>query len=181
MKSIFNKKKDMIDKEKMLRKFNIISKALAKKNIKFNLYLFGSGLGMYHLNKDYRVSNDTDFQTDTILLDDEIKKIMDDISLHEIGGIMDIPPLEELEIVEKLDYGNLTVYIPSIENFALSKLLSNRRKDYDDLANYPILDNCNIKKLQGMLDEYLPYFPFNDNPSYNFNFFDDLLEERKLN
>ena len=32
-----------------------------------------------------------------------------------------------------------------------------------------------------MLDEYLPYFVFGDNPSYNFNLLDDLLEERGLN
>lgn len=172
--------KDVIDKKRMLKRLEVLDDYLKEFGVSYQIYLFGSCLGMYHLEQDYRKSLDIDFQSKQNLLNKEIKNIMSDMEIHEIGGIMDIPPLEELEIVEKIDYGNLTVFIPSIENFALSKLLSNRRKDYDDLANYPILDKCNLSKLKHMLDEYLPYFPFNENLFYNFNYFEDLLENRNL-
>ena len=97
-----------------------------------------------------------------------------------MGGIMLVPELADIEIVDRVEYQYLTVLIPSIENFALSKLFSSRPKDYNDLENYPILDMCDVEKLKEMLEEYLPYFVFADNPNYNFNNLDDLLNKRGL-
>ena len=37
-----------------------------------------------------------------------------------------------------------------------------------------------VEKLKEMLEEYLPYFVFADNPNYNFNYLDDLLNKRGL-
>ena len=121
-----------------------------------------------------------DYTAEKQIHSEAVKNRLDILEIHDMGGIMMVPELEDLKIVNEINYSNLTVKIPSIENFTLSKLLSNRQKDYDDLKNYPILDNCDIKELKEMLDEYLPYFVFGDNPSYNFNFLDDLLEERGL-
>ena len=40
-----------------------------------------------------------------------------------------VPELADIEIVDRVEYQYLTVLIPSIENFALSKLFSSRPKD----------------------------------------------------
>lgn len=156
------------------------NKILKDYNAHYGIYLFGASLGIYHLKNDYRFSNDLDYTAEKQIHSEAVKNLLDILEIHDMGGIMMVPELEDLKIVNEINYSNLTVKIPSIENFALSKLLSNRQKDYDDLKNYPILDNCDIKELKEMLDEYLPYFVFGDNPSYNFNFLDDLLEERGL-
>lgn len=169
-----------INKENLIKRLKKLNDYFSKRNFSYQIYLFGSCLGIYHLDKDFRKSLDIDYQSSTSIFDERIRSVMNDLEIHEIGGIMDIPPLDEIEIVETLKFGSLTVYIPSIENFALSKLLSNRLKDYTDLRDYPILDKCNLIKLKDMLDDYLDYFIFADKKDYNFNFFDDLLKERNL-
>ena len=167
-----------IDKLKIkLKTFNDV---LEKRKMYYTIYLFGAGLGIYHLKEEYRMSNDLDYMSQTQINDEDTRYILDALEINDMGGIMMVPELSEIEIVEEIKYTYLTVLIPSIENFALSKLLSNRIKDYNDLANYPILDKCDISKLRDMLEEYLPYYVFNDKPDYNFNFLNDLLTERQL-
>lgn len=168
------------DKTEMLKTLEILGNKLQKNGISYEIYLFGSCLGMYLLDRKYRMSLDVDFQSKDTINSKEINDYMELLNIHEIGGIMSVPPLNELEIVDEFTFGSLTVKIPSIENFALSKLLSDRLKDYNDLKSYPVLDSCDIDKLKKLLDEYLDYFPFRDNPNYNFNYLDDLLIERKL-
>ncbi|UTY38049.1 DUF6036 family nucleotidyltransferase [Allocoprobacillus halotolerans] len=124
------------------------------------------------------MSLDVDFQSNDEINSQEIKDFMNLLNIHEIGGVMNVPPLDELVIVDELTFGSLTVKIPSIENFALSKLLSNRPKDYNDLKSYPILDSCDIGKLRKLVDEYVKYTVFENNPNYNY--LDDLLKERNL-
>lgn len=172
--------KDQFDKKEMLKTLKALGNKLQDSGIKYEIYLFGSCLGMYLLDKKYRMSLDVDFQSKDRMNSQEIKEYMNLLNIHEIGGIMNVPPLDELTIVDEFTYGFLTVKIPSIENFALSKLLTDRQKDYNDLKSYPILDSCDICKLRELLDEYLDYFVFSNNPNYNFNFLDDLLKERKL-
>lgn len=175
--SLFN---NQFDKAEMLKVLKVLGNKLKSNGIRYEIYLFGSCLGMYLLDKKYRMSLDVDYQSKDEINSEEIKDYMNLLNIHEIGGIMNVPPLEELVIVDEFVYGYLTVKIPSIENFALSKLLSDRQKDYNDLKSYPILDSCDINKLKGMLNEYLEYFVFKDNPNYNFNFLEELLEERNL-
>lgn len=161
-------------------KLSSFNNILKQYNLKYEIYLFGASLGAYHLKDEYRFSHDLDYTSKTQIQSDKVQEILNSLEIRDMGGVMMVPELEELKVVNEINYSNLTVKIPSIENFALSKFLSDRQKDYDDLKKYPILDNCNIKELKEMLDEYLPYFIFGDNPSYNFNFLDDLLEERGL-
>ena len=170
----------MSEYDRLLSKIDAFNDVLKEQKSHYTIYLFGSGLGIYHLKEDYRATQDLDYMSKEQISNQDTTMLLDMMDIHDMGGIMMVPELEDLKIVNEINYSNLTVKIPSIENFALSKLLSNRQKDYDDLKNYPILDNCNIKELKEMLDEYLPYFVFDDNPSYNFNFLDDLLEEREL-
>lgn len=166
--------------EILKNKLSNFNEILKQYNLTYEIYLFGANLGAYHLKDKYRFSHDLDYTSKTQIQCDKVQEILNSLEIRDMGSIMMVPELEDLKIVNEINYSNLTVKIPSIENFALSKLLSNRQKDYDDLKNYPILDNCNIKELKERLDEYLPYFVFGDSPSYNFNFLDDLLEDRNL-
>lgn len=167
--------------EILKNKLSSFNNILKQYNLKYEIYLFGASLGAYHLKDEYRFSHDLDYTSKAQIQNDKLQDILNSLEIKDMGGIMMVPELDDLKVVNEINYSNLTVKVPSIENFALSKLLSNRQKDYDDLKNYPIIDNCNIKELKEMLDEYLPYFIFGDNPSYNFNFLDALLDERGLN
>lgn len=171
---------NQFDKKEMLKTLKILGNKLQSSGIDYEIYLFGSCLGMYLLDKKYRMSLDVDFQSNDEINSQEIKDFMNLLNIHEIGGLMNVPPLDELVIVDELTFGSLTVKIPSIENFALSKLLSNRPKDYNDLKSYPILDSCDIWKLRELVDKYVKYTVFENNPNYNFNYLDDLLKERNL-
>ncbi|MFQ9889372.1 MAG: hypothetical protein ACLRWM_02170 [Streptococcus sp.] len=88
-----------------------------------------------------------------------------------------VPELADIEIVDRVEYQYLTVLIPSIENFALSNCFrpGQRIIMIGKLSN---TDMCDVEKLKEMLEEYLPYFVFADNPNYNFNYLDDLLNKR---
>lgn len=169
-----------INKDEMLNRFQVLSEELEDMGVSMTIYLFGSGLGMYHLGKAYRMSQDIDYQAEYMAVDPYIREVMEGLDIHEIGGIMDIPPLDELQVDDVLKLGGLTVVIPSIEDFALTKLLSNREKDYEDLRRYPILDSCDLKRLRRMIKEYEPYIPYGNTSDWNFRYLDDLIRERGI-
>ena len=169
-----------IDRREMLKRLAFIGRKLEEKGTSITIYLFGSCLGMYHLDSAYRMSPDIDYQTDSIISDADIRREFLKMDVHEIGGIMDIPPLDELQVDDVLKLGGLTVVIPSIEDFALTKLLSNREKDYEDLRRYPILDSCDLKRLRQMVEEYEPYIPYGNTSDWNFRYLDDLVRERGI-
>lgn len=169
-----------IDRREMLKRLAFIGRKLEEKGTSITIYLFGSCLGMYHLDSAYRMSQDIDYQTDSIISDADIRREFLKMDVHEIGGIMDIPPLDELQVDDVLKLGGLTVVIPSIEDFALTKLLSNREKDYEDLRRYPILDSCDLKRLRQMVKEYEPYIPYGNTSDWNFRYLDDLVRERGI-
>ena len=138
----------MSEYDRLLSKIDAFNDVLRERKSHYTIYLFGSGLGIYHLKEDYRATQDLDYMSKEQISNQDTTMLLDMMDIHDMGGIMMVPELEDLKIVNEINYSNLTVKIPSIENFALSKLLSNRQKDYDDLKNYPILDNCNIKELK---------------------------------
>lgn len=49
------------DKTKMLKTLKILGNKLQNSGIDYEIYLFGSCLGMYLLDKKYRMSLDVDF------------------------------------------------------------------------------------------------------------------------
>lgn len=166
--------------EKLLTKFEAFNDILETKKIHYTIYLFGAGLGIYHLKEDYRMSNDLDYTSRYTITDREILEELDMFEIHDMGGIMQVPEISDFKIIDTIEYTYLTVCIPSIEDFAISKLLSCRPKDYNDLISYPILDLCNIEVLRELLAEYVQYLHDADNPNYNFKVFDTILELRKL-
>lgn len=170
----------MIDFNRMNEIFELFNSALKDEEIEFEIYLFGSGLGMYYLKEEYRYSYDFDFMSKDDIKSKPVLNLMHQLGISDMGGIMMVPELEDIIITKTLSFSNLIVHIPSIENFALSKLLSDRGKDYYDLEKYPILDNCDLKKLRDILEENLDYYVFKDNPRHNFHRFDELLEIRGL-
>ena len=166
--------------DRLKSKLEIFDEILSERRMHYTVYLFGAGLGIYHLHEDYIMSSDLDYMSQDEIDDEDLKMMLETLEISDMGGIMLVPELADIEIVDRVEYQYLTVLIPSIENFALSKLFSSRPKDYNDLENYPILDMCDVEKLKEMLEEYLPYFVFADNPNYNFNYLDDLLNKRGL-
>lgn len=55
-----------IDRREMLKRLAFIGRRLEEKGTSITIYLFGSCLGMYHLDSRYRMSQDIDCQTESI-------------------------------------------------------------------------------------------------------------------
>lgn len=55
-----------IDRREMLKRLAFIGRRLEEKGTSITIYLFGSCLGMYHLDSRYRMSRDIDCQTESI-------------------------------------------------------------------------------------------------------------------
>lgn len=83
--------------------------------------------------------------------------------------VVEVPPVEEIEANDKLEYSNLTVIIPTIEYFAVSKIFSIRAKDEYDLIHQGILDACDPEKLGEMIKLYKGDILNPNNMNYNFH------------
>lgn len=159
--------------------FKEINKELYKIGAYAEIALFGGQLGLYHLGEsDYRMTMDIDVMLGNI--EDKALKILNDYGVHSIGGVMEIPPIEEVTMKEVLEYSNLKVYIPDIEMFALSKIMTTRPKDYYDLKDTKILDYCDLNRLKELIDYYQDDLLWKENPNNNYLSFDDFLKKRNL-
>ncbi|WP_281269980.1 DUF6036 family nucleotidyltransferase [Psychrobacillus insolitus] len=60
----------------------------------------------------------------------------------------------------------------------LSKLMSTRKKDMNDLMESSILNNCDLVELKKHVDEVVTYLSYT--VQYNYLSWDELLEKRAL-
>ncbi|WP_271398278.1 DUF6036 family nucleotidyltransferase [Salinicoccus roseus] len=143
------------------------------------IIIIGGEAGRTLLGEDkYRSTIDIDFISEQDLQSETIK-IITNVGL-ELVGVSETPPPEDMQKKYPVSFKNLTVYYPSIEDFALTKLMSVRGKDEEDLINYPILDGCNLKEIRERIEEYKSYIVSDKNPDYNFKKLDEYIEKRRL-
>lgn len=143
---------------KMLKnQLQALNDKMATDGIFATVVLIGGFAGRYLLS-EYRQTLDIDFLVASI--NDEANKaslwrsLLAELDMEEVT-IVEVPPVEEIEAQDKLDFGNLTVIIPTIEYFAITKIFSDRQRDEDDLIHQKILENCDPEKLQQMIDLYM--------------------------
>lgn len=158
--------------------FNQINEELKQNNKKAQIVLIGGQLGIYHLGeKEYRKTHDID-----VIHKYDDKYFINLLSQYGIEqvGIMQLPPYEDLtdeSNCEIISYSNLDVYIPNLELFAISKLMTTRGKDLDDLEYTNLLKFCDKDKLIKLVEEYLDYSIDKDHPDINVKKFEELLED----
>lgn len=161
-------------------RYEILNEALKNRSIKgVELIIIGGELGRTLLGEErYRATIDIDYMSDQDLSKETID-IINDVGLDNVN-VLDAPPPEDFEKAYTVRFSNLTVYYPSIEDFALTKLMTKRARDDEDLIKYPILDNCDIQDLKNRINEYKTYMFTVNNPEYNFHNLDEYLKQRNI-
>lgn len=94
--------------------------------------------------------------------------------------VVEVPPLEEMEFSDKLEFSNLIVKIPTIEFYAITKIFSDRQKDEDDLIHQKIIESCDPKKLSTLIKLYKGDILNPDNMNYNFHTMKDFLKRYNI-
>jgi len=175
--------KPMVTIEDVIERLDRLDILCEMHQIKVNLVLLG-GAGMIvamELNgRSFRPTLDIDVQLLSSNNRNELEKILEELSIDEITGIVDFPPPEDFEEGDKIeiesDFTAITVYVPQIELLACTKIFSKRQKDLADLVNSSVLDLCDLKKLRKMIKEYKSYLSNPDDPNLNLNHLKERLE-----
>jgi hypothetical protein len=167
-----------IEKDSLML-YNKLNQKLIDNNISgLEITIIGGEVGRTLLGEEYRATSDIDFLMEQEVTP-EIMKIIMSSGLHPVG-VSTVPPVEDYKYEDSLNLSNVRINIPSIEDFALSKLMTDRGKDEEDLKTYPILDNCDLKLLSEKIEEYKGDLTNPDNFNNNYHYFDDYLKHRKL-
>lgn len=135
--------------------------------------LGGAGLLvlMELLGNEFRPTRDVDVNILKATDLDLVRQSLYEADIHIVGGVMSLPPMEDIKDGKKykldMDFQAITVYVPSIELLACSKLFSKREKDLRDLRDSTLLDLCDITTLLSMVEEYKPYMLNPSDPDEN--------------
>lgn len=158
--------------------FNQINNELKKSNKIAQIVLIGGQLGVYHLGEEeYRKTHDIDVihKYD----DKDFIELLSQYGIEQVG-VMQLPPYEDLtdeNNCEVISYSNLKVLIPDIEMFAVSKLMTTRGKDLNDLESTNLLKFCDRERLIKLIDDYKRYSIDKDHSDINFKKLEQLLSE----
>jgi hypothetical protein len=172
----------------VIRELIVLDLICQDEKINLDIAIFGGSSLLLHLGDDlFRSTRDIDYTIDAFSSEEKLKKIMDMMPgyFHNLGGHPEFPDKElykdngiEYQEWEGIQFKNLKFFLPSIEMIALSKLMSKREKDLEDLKNTPIINECDLIKLKEFIDDCETYL-FNT-VEYNFHEWDDILMIRGL-
>lgn len=112
-----------------LERYEMLDELLGEAEISdVEIIIIGGEAGRTLLGEEqYRATIDIDFISHQDLSDD-IMKIIQSTGLEHVG-VSETPPPEDIQKKHPVEMKNLKVYYPSIEDFALTKLMSTRGKD----------------------------------------------------
>lgn len=148
------------NKEDILNKLADLDYELDSLNLpdKLEFVIFG-GTALL-LWSDFRVTSDID----VIMLNDfsseEIRELLYKHNVsNSMRSVMEIPPVEEFRFRTRrlnIDFNNLDVLLPSVEDLILSKLFSSRQSDRDekDLIESDLLEMADMDKLWELYEHY---------------------------
>lgn len=155
-----------------------LNQEMAAKNITATFVLIGGFAGRYLL-EDYRHTLDIDFLIKSISSNanaGELNSILEEFAMEEVT-VVDVPPAEEFEANDVIEFSNLTVIIPTIEYFAITKIFSDRKKDEEDLIQEGILKACDPEKLSALIKDYRNYALNPDSLNSNYRSLKQVFED----
>ncbi|MDQ0428566.1 hypothetical protein QOZ98_001392 [Planomicrobium stackebrandtii] len=174
--------------EDVIRELVVLDLICQEENTNLEIALFGGAAILIHLgDTDFRATRDIDFRVENYTSEEKLNKIMEAKPgvFQRLGMFPEFPDQAlyrehgDLFLLEGIPFENLKIFLPDIEMLALSKLVSKRGKDLEDLKTKPILDECDLELLHSYLEEAKTYF-FNTS-EFNLHEWDDILAERGLN
>jgi hypothetical protein len=153
-----------------MRKMEKFNEQLSGEGIFASVILIGGQAGRFLLD-DFRMTYDVDFMVQAINDTSKattFRKLMFENDIEDVT-VVEVPPLEEIEFQDSVEFSNLTIYIPTIEYFAITKLFSDRAKDEHDLVEKGIIAACDPIILKKMINLYKGDVLNAGNPNANFN------------
>ena len=178
--SIFRNADEIIDR------FELLDVLCTEENVRAEFVVLGaSGILLYMdlQDRQFRSTRDIDVNLISSSNDKAIYELLKQLRIDLVGGVMDIPPMEDFnkDNLYKIDNTNFTsidVYVPTIELLACAKIFTTRDKDLEDLMNSEIINACDKDKLLKMINEYKDYMLFPDNRDNNVHQLEEILKKR---
>lgn len=167
--------------EYLTERLELLNEQMKQQDIYSEVYLIGGFAGRVLLS-DFRSTFDIDFILEEINDNQKLDIFNDLMAENNIEGVtvVEVPPLEEMEFSDKLEFSNLIVKIPTIEFYAITKIFSDRQKDEDDLIHQKIIESCDPKKLSTLIKLYKGDILNPDNMNYNFHTMKDFLKRYNI-
>lgn len=172
----------------VLKQLTVLDIICAQEDTELELALFGGTALLLHLrDEQFRSTMDIDYRFEGLATEEQLRVVMEKAPnvFQRLSAFPEYPDSElyreysstyvELEGVE---FQKLRIVLPTIEMIALSKLVSNRQKDLDDLLYTPVMDHCDLNFLHEQVQEAKEFF-FNTR-EFNFWDWDDILKSRKI-
>ncbi len=151
------------------------------------LILGGAGLLllMEMHERKFRPTRDIDINILSSTDEAGIRKILQDLAIDILDGVVEVPPMEDFKEKEKLKiedagFQNIEVFVPTIELLACTKIFSKREKDLQDLRETDLLVICNKDALLEMVDEYKDYLLNPHDPDLNYYQLVHIFEQKGI-
>lgn len=157
-------------------------------NVKGELVILGGSAFLTYMGLEnicFRTTLDIDVNIIATSNESIFKDFLKKLQIDVVGGIMEVPPLEDFENNNELikldyDFEYIEVYLPKLELLACTKIFSTRVKDLEDLEHYNILEKCDKIKLLKMVEEYKRYLLNPSNPDLNVHQLNRILKEKGI-
>lgn len=147
--------------DEIFERLDILDILCEKQKVKAELVILGGAailILMEMNNRTFRPTRDIDVNILSATNYEEIYKLLEQSNIDIVGGVMELPPMEDIRDGAKykidLDFNSIKVYVPAIELLACTKIFSKREKDLRDLEESSLLDLCDKNKLIKMVEEY---------------------------
>ncbi|NNV05644.1 hypothetical protein ETC03_04085 [Geobacillus sp. MMMUD3] len=179
---------EMRTRDAILDKFYTLDYLCCKQGVVAEIVVLGGAallLLMEQMGEQFRPTRDIDVHLISTNNMQALLRELEKINVDVVGGIMEVPPSEDLRNKESLfeldlDFSAIRVYVPTIELLACCKIFSTREKDLIDLKETQILEKCDTEKLLGMVAEYREYLLNPSNQDLNLYELDNILKEKGI-
>lgn len=180
---------DNLNIPEVMRHFMYLDLLCHEENVTMEITIFGGTAFLLRLGEEnFRFTMDIDYKLEGISREDAIKDILAHLPaiFQNLGGFPFYPDRdmykEDLTLYEfeQKTFTNLRLNLPSIEMLALSKLMSSRGKDLDDLLELPILEKCDLEKLSNLSEECKSYMTDYEYHQSNYSEWENILLKRGL-
>lgn len=180
--------KKMKQSEDILMKLDELDLMCESNGIKAEILVLG-GAGLMLLlelhDREFRPTRDIDINLLSSTNESGIRKILKQIAIDVIDGVIEVPPLEDFRDKEKLKIENagfqyIKVFVPTLELLACTKIFSKREKDLQDIRDTDLLILCDKEELVNLVNEYKDYLLNVNDPDLNLHQLENIFKQKGI-
>lgn len=178
---------EFTNSKQVYRQIEVLDEHCALEGVRAELLVIG-GAGLILLleqfGREFRPTTDVDVQVLGATNMNDVQKALNKSDIHIVGGVSDLPPIEDFLLKGKkfrlnnLNLANITVYVPTPEMLACTKIFSTRPKDLYDLERSEVLDVCDLNVLRNLIDDYKLYMQNPNDMNMNVHQIERIISDR---